>query len=159
MGRPWAASEHCDRQRWQQGPRQRLCVFRTGFAEAAYKQPNDFPRVGAPQTEIIGRRAYDFGFNVGGPLIQNKFFWYGASTPRSKDGPHGPVNYTRALGPRTPPAIIKLGRQLNFNITEATGWKPRHSAIPRGCPCRCTALWFGMMWTPPTRSTAPGTGP
>ena len=52
-----------------------------GFAEGTYKQPNDFPRIGSPGTETIGRHSWDAGFNVGGPFIQNKFFWYGSFNP------------------------------------------------------------------------------
>ena len=68
------------------------------FAEATYKQPNDFPRIGSPQTETVGRHSWDVGFNIGGPLVQNKFFWYGSFNPSySTTMRRGPVNYgTRA---------------------------------------------------------------
>ncbi len=93
-----------------------------GFAEATYKQPNDYPRIGSPQTETIGRHSWDVGFNVGGPLIQNKFFWYGSFNPSySTIMRQGPVNYgTRALGPqaRDTHSYNWVGK-LNYNITDA----------------------------------------
>jgi hypothetical protein len=72
------------------------------FAEGVYKQPNDYPRIGSPQNETIGRHSWDVGFNVGGPFIQNRFFWYGSFNPSLTDRiRQGPVNYaTRALGPQ-----------------------------------------------------------
>jgi len=58
--------------------------FNPGFAEAKYKQVNtdfDAPRISTPMTEIYGRSGWDIGFNLGGPLIKNRFFWYGAFNP------------------------------------------------------------------------------
>jgi len=70
------------------------------WSEAAYKQPNDAGRTSAPLTETRGRHAYDLGLDVGGPLIKNKLFWYGAFNPSfSSLARMGPVNFgTRALG-------------------------------------------------------------
>lgn len=64
-----------------------------GGAQAEFKQPNDYPRVSDPLTETVGRNAYDVGFNIGGPIVKNKAFWYGAFNPswseRLRQGPKG----------------------------------------------------------------------
>jgi hypothetical protein len=93
-----------------------------GFAEGTYKQPNDFPRIGSPGTETIGRHSWDAGFNIGGPFIQNKFFWYGSFNPSfSTLERQGPVNYgTRALGPQTRKSkSYNWVGKLNYSITDA----------------------------------------
>lgn len=51
-----------------------------GWAEGTYRQPNEV-RVSQPSTEIHGRHAFDFGVNLGGPLVKDKFFWYGSFNP------------------------------------------------------------------------------
>jgi hypothetical protein len=93
-----------------------------GFAEAGYNQPNDYPRVGSPQTETTGRSSWDVGFNVGGPFIQNKFFWYGSFNPSFNTRVRqGPVNYaTRAMGGQEwdTKAYNWVGK-LNYNITDS----------------------------------------
>jgi hypothetical protein len=73
-----------------------------GSMEAIYKQPNDYPRIGSPQTETVERNSWDVGFNVGGPFIKNKLFWYGSFNPSVTNRyRQGPVNYaTRAMGPQ-----------------------------------------------------------
>jgi hypothetical protein len=71
-----------------------------GFMEATYKQVNDYPRVASPQTETTERNAWDIGVNIGGPFIQNKFFWYGSFNPSfSNQLRQGPIYFgTRDLG-------------------------------------------------------------
>jgi outer membrane receptor for ferrienterochelin and colicin len=51
-----------------------------GFAQGTYAQPNEL-RHGSPGTEVHGRHAFDYGFNIGGPLIKNRVFWYGSFNP------------------------------------------------------------------------------
>lgn len=62
------------------------------WAEGTFKQVNDL-RVSAPLSETHGRSAFDFGANVGGPLIRNKLFWYGSFNPsfisRDREAPKG----------------------------------------------------------------------
>ncbi len=58
-----------------------------GWAEGSYRQPNAGgfggfgPRTGQPTTEVHGRNNRDFGFNVGGPFVRERFFWYGSFNP------------------------------------------------------------------------------
>ncbi len=99
-----------------------MSISAPGFAEGTYKQPNDFPRIGSPGTETIGRRSWDAGFNIGGPFIQNKFFWYGSFNPSfSIRVRQGPVNYgTRTLGPQTRESkSYNWVGKVNYNITDA----------------------------------------
>jgi hypothetical protein len=51
-----------------------------GFGQGTYKQPNDVRTVSF-LSETHGRSAYDFGVNIGGPLIKNRLFWYGSFNP------------------------------------------------------------------------------
>ncbi len=56
------------------------------WGSRTYLQPNTGfgkygPRTATPQTEIHAQRAWDAGFNIGGPLIRDKFFWYGSFDP------------------------------------------------------------------------------
>jgi outer membrane receptor for ferrienterochelin and colicin len=107
-----------------------------GWAEPRYNQVNDYPRTAEPQTETLTQPTWDFGFNVGGPLIKNKMFWYGAFDPswvradrRAPDG-FGLDQY-RYLS-RTRRSLNWAGK-LNYNLTdsqrlEATGFAdPSHS--------------------------------
>lgn len=92
------------------------------FAEGEYKQPNEFPRVGAPQTETTGRSGWDFGVNIGGPIMKNKFFWYGSFNPSFTNRVRrGPVNYaTRALGGQDwKTRSYNWVGKLNYNLTDA----------------------------------------
>lgn len=90
-----------------------------GFLEGTYKQPNDYPRLGSPQTETVERRAWDIGFNIGGPFIQNKFFWYGSFNPSFTNRlRQGPKDYgTRALGPQEwSQKSYNWVAKLNYNL-------------------------------------------
>ncbi len=71
-----------------------------GGTEAAYRQPNDYPRTSQPTTEMMGRTTYDFGFNLGGPIKKDKAFWYGGFNPKFATlGRLAPQNFgARALG-------------------------------------------------------------
>lgn len=74
------------------------------FTEGTYNQPNVIAkRVASPTTELLGRHSTDFGFNLGGPFIKDKFFWYGGFNPSynyiSRQAPTGFA--VRALGPQT----------------------------------------------------------
>lgn len=105
------------------------------WSEATYKQPNDSPRTSNPLTEIRGRHAFDFGVDVGGPLIKDKLFWYAAFNPSfSSLSRLGPVNFgTRTLG-------AQVWDTRNFNWTGKLNWdataKHRFEGTAFGDPSR-----------------------
>jgi hypothetical protein len=72
------------------------------WAEGEYKQPNSYGRVSSPTTEQLGRHGLDLGFDLGGPLKKDKFFWYGGFNPSFNTvARQAPVNFgVRALGPQ-----------------------------------------------------------
>ncbi|MCC6364669.1 MAG: TonB-dependent receptor [Bryobacterales bacterium] len=88
--------------------------------EASYKQPNVL-RTSSPLTELLGRSSYDFGFNLGGPLVKNKLFWYGGFNPKyaSLDR-QGPPNFgARALGVQDwKSRNYNWVGKLNYDITQ-----------------------------------------
>jgi hypothetical protein len=89
------------------------------FAEAGYKQVNDL-RTGAPQAEIHSRHAYDIGFNVGGPFIKNKLFWYGSFDPsfstRDRLAPKGFALRDQGIIPWDSRSYNWVGK-LNYEIS------------------------------------------
>jgi hypothetical protein len=93
-----------------------------GWAEGTYRQASDFNRVSRPITETHGRKGYDFGFNIGGPLVRDRMFWYGAFNPsfNFQDRVAPPGYLLRDQGPieRKVRAYNWVGK-LNFNITDA----------------------------------------
>ena len=90
------------------------------WAEGEYKQPNAAGRTSEPITEMLGRHSFDAGFNLGGPLIKNKVFWYGGFSPSfSNLSRLAPLNFqARALGPQEWKSRVYdwIGK-VDFNIT------------------------------------------
>jgi hypothetical protein len=105
------------------------------WTEPVYNQVNAV-RTGSPETETVGQHTYDFGFNLGGPFMKNKFFWYGAFDPSWQFAARqAPVGFDlRAHGPfsRERRSLNWVGK-LNYNLTdshrlEATAYAdPSHS--------------------------------
>ncbi|HZT30012.1 MAG TPA: TonB-dependent receptor [Bryobacteraceae bacterium] len=100
------------------------------WAEGEYAQPNAAPRVSQPTTELLGRHSFDAGFNLGGPFVKDKFFWYGGFNPSFNSlSRQAPVNFgARALGPQMWDSHnYNWVGKLDYNITdnhrlEATGF-------------------------------------
>jgi len=101
------------------------------WAEATYKQPNAGekwrddapagPRTSSPLTEIHGRSGWDVGFNLGGPVLKNRFFWYGAFNPTFAETKRlGPENFgTRSLGYQySKRRHYNWVGKINFNLTD-----------------------------------------
>jgi hypothetical protein len=99
------------------------------WGEAEYRQVNPF-RTADPLTEIHGRKAFDVGFNLGGPLIKNRVFWYGGFNPTwNTTSRLAPPNFgARDFGVQDwDRRSLNWVGKLNFNITdkhrlEATGF-------------------------------------
>ncbi len=97
-----------------------------GWAESEYRQPNEgfdgfAPRVSNPQTEFHGRNGWDAGFNIGGPLMRDRFFWYGAFNPSFKSTQRlAPANFgAREFGIQTwKTRTFNWVGKLNYNLTD-----------------------------------------
>ncbi|HWQ54396.1 MAG TPA: TonB-dependent receptor [Bryobacteraceae bacterium] len=91
-----------------------------GWSEAGYRQPNDL-RTADPKTETWRRSGWDVGFNIGGPILKDKFFWYGSFNPSFSDEDRlGPQNFgTRALGMQDwKRRSYNWVGKLNYNFTQ-----------------------------------------
>lgn len=91
-----------------------------GWAEGEYKQPNAL-RISSPTTELLGRHSYDYGFNIGGHFIKDKFFWYGGINPTfNAIGRQAPLNFgARALGPQQwETRSLNWVGKLNYNLSD-----------------------------------------
>lgn len=110
------------------------------WAEGTYRQEND-ARTTSFNSETHGRRAFDFGVNMGGPALKDRLFWYGSFNPSfSTRYRMAPKEYAvRALGelPRNTRSYNWVGK-VNFEINsnhhlEGTGF---------GDPSRNTLGWL-----------------
>ncbi len=91
------------------------------WAEGEYAQPNAAGRISSPVTELLGRHSYDYGFNIGGPIKKDKFFWYGGINPTFNSvARQAPLNFgARALGPQPwDSRSMNWVGKLNYNLTE-----------------------------------------
>jgi hypothetical protein len=100
-----------------------------GFGEAEYRQVNPL-RKASPQTETHGRSQWDVGVNVGGPIVRDKFFWYGSFNPSwqktTRMSPPGFALRSQGGIVREQKAYNWVGK-LNYSITndhriEASGF-------------------------------------
>ncbi len=97
------------------------------WAEGSYRQPNAggfegfAPRISQPQNEVHSRNNRDIGFNLGGPFVQNRFFWYGSFNPSWNVVERmAPVNFgARSFGfIETKTRAYNWIGKLNYNITD-----------------------------------------
>ncbi|HWR52797.1 MAG TPA: TonB-dependent receptor, partial [Bryobacteraceae bacterium] len=97
------------------------------WAEGSYRQPNAggfegfAPRISQPQTEVHSRNNRDIGFNIGGPFIHDRLFWYGSFNPSWNVVERmAPPNFgARAFGfVETKTRAYNWIGKLNFNITD-----------------------------------------
>jgi hypothetical protein len=115
------------------------------WAEPVYHQVDDL-RTSAPQDQTVGQRQYDYGFNLGGPFIKDKFFWYGSFNPSyvhiSALAPQGFA--LRAKGPEdVERRSFNWVGKLNYNVTDSHRLEGTAYADPSHSPSAVQILTTG----------------
>jgi hypothetical protein len=123
--------------------------FNPAWTEPNYNQVNAL-RTGSPFNETIGQRQFDAGFNLGGPIKKDKFFWYGSFNPSYR--------YTTFLAPQgfalRSQGPIDVERRslnwvgkLNYNITDSHRLEGTAYADPSTSPATVQSGDTGLSGT------------
>jgi hypothetical protein len=118
------------------------------WAEPSYNQVDAF-RVSQPVTEIHGQTAYDFGFNLGGPIKKDKFFWYGSFNPTwTKEHLEAPPNFllrNQGVLTQSDRSLSWVGK-LNYALTDSQRLEATAFGDPSISP-------KGVQWSPTTTTS------